>query len=126
MLTEGTLLKTLSRYQGPVIFMYLCEAHAADSWPLSTKAPQNHRTLEERIRAAKAFMQTWPALREVVHNVVVEEMDNALTMSLGLWPERFLDLEDGEVQWASSFKDAEPAQMNRELASELEDALSID
>ena len=102
--------------------MYLCEAHASDVWPLSTRAPASHKSLEERIQAAKAFVQAWPQLRDVLHNVVVEGMENALTMSLGLWPERFLHLEEGEIQWASCFKDAEPQRMKEEL----EDAISID
>ena len=37
--------------------------------------------------------------------VLVDGMDDALTIQWGLWPEKFLLLEHGVVKWASSFKD---------------------
>mmetsp|Transcript_32202 Transcript_32202/g.39584 ORF Transcript_32202/g.39584 Transcript_32202/m.39584 type:complete len:105 (-) Transcript_32202:158-472(-) len=95
--------------------MYLCEAHAADSWPLSTNAPRNHTCLEERVCAAQAFLGKWPNLQDLVDMVLVDEMDDSTTISLGLWPERFLLLEQGVVKWASSFKDAHPDDMFFEL-----------
>lgn len=99
-----------------MIFMYLCEAHAADSWPLSTNAPRNHTCLEERVSAAQAFLQKWQSLQDVVDMVLVDAMDDSVTISLGLWPERFLLIEQGIAKWASSFEDADPEDMVHELS----------
>ena len=99
-----------------MIFMYLCEAHAADFWPLSTNAPRNHRCLEERVSAAQAFLQKWQSLKDVVDMVLVDAMDDSVTISLGLWPERFLLIEQGIAKWASSFEDADPEDMVHELS----------
>lgn len=96
--------------------MYLCEAHAADSWPLSTNAPKNHTSLEERVCAARAFLQKWPSLQDAVDMLLVDGMDDSITISLGLWPERFLLLEDGVVKWANSFEDADPDDIVHELS----------
>ena len=106
----------MKTFRCPVVFMYLCEAHAADSWPLSTNAPKNHTCLEERICAAQAFLHKWQSLQDVVDMVLVDAMDDSLTVSLGLWPERFLLTEQGVVKWASSFEDADPEEMVFELS----------
>jgi len=95
--------------------MYLCEAHAADSWPLSTNAPRNHQCLEDRISAARTFLEKWQHFRDILDMVVVDDMDDSLTISLGLWPERFLLLEHGVVQWSSSFQDVDPEETNSVL-----------
>jgi hypothetical protein len=43
-------------------------------------------------------------------------MDDSVTISLGLWPERFLLIEQGIAKWASSFEDADPEDMVHELS----------
>ena len=115
-LIDTELQRILRQLPCPVVFMYLCEAHASDSWPLSTNAPRNHRSLEERTSAAQAFLQKWKSLQDAVDIVLVDSMDDSITISLGLWPERFLLLEHGTVQWASSFEDAAPADMIGQLS----------
>ena len=58
----------------------------------------------------------WKSLQDAVDIVLVDSMDDSITISLGLWPERFLLLEHGTVQWASSFEDAAPADMIGQLS----------
>ena len=88
-----------------------------DSWPLSTNAPRNHACLEERVSAAQAFLQEWQSLQDVVDMVLVDAMDDSVTISLGLWPERFLLIEEGIAKWASSFEDADPEDMVHALSN---------
>lgn len=87
-----------------VVFLYLAEAHAADSWPLSGCARSVHRSLEERLKAAQGFLDEHPGLASVVDDVYVDDMDENTTVANGLWPERYLLLNGAMVQWASSLR----------------------
>lgn len=85
-----------------VIFVYLAEAHAADSWPLGDSAQKVHRNMGERVAAAQIFFHENPMLAAAVDEWYVDDLDNDVTLSLGLWPERFLLLQGPLVKWNSS------------------------
>lgn len=116
-LADGSLLRALTEIAAscPIFFIYLCEAHALDSWPLSHNAPPNHRSLCERRLAATSFLTRWPALQGLIKQTLIDNMDDRTTVELGLWPERFLFLQGGKVAWASSLTE----EGTEDLASQL-------
>jgi len=64
--------------------------------------------MTQRLAAAQALLQNFPALLEALDGqIYTDTFSNDLTLEYGLWPERYLLLENGEVQWASalSFED---------------------
>lgn len=85
-----------------VIFIYLAEAHAADSWPLSPSAQNVHRSLEQRLAAAKLFFHDNPMLAVAVDEWYVDALDDCITKHYGLWPERYLLLDGPTVKWNST------------------------
>jgi len=88
-----------------VIFVYLCEAHAADTWPLSPTAPPSHKSVAERAAVGLAFLERWPAFAELLHSWYVDDIGDEATIRLGLWPERYVYLQHGRAVWASTFKE---------------------
>lgn len=90
-----------------VVFWYLCEAHAVDKWPLSPQAPRDHKNISERHSAAQRFLAAWPQLQSILSTSLIESLDDATTISAGLWPEKFLLLDRGRVLWQSAL-DQEP------------------
>lgn len=110
-----TLADVSRCHKCPILFLYLCEAHALDSWPLSPNAPKNHSNLLERRAAAAAFLCKWPAFQQLVQGVYVDDMDNTATIGFGLWPERFLVLKKGVVTWASTLNDEVPGDLPQQL-----------
>jgi Iodothyronine deiodinase len=66
------------------LILYSSEAHASDEWPLGTLVEiRQHRTLEERIAAAKL------AAAETPIKVLVDTMTNDFEIKMGSWPERY-------------------------------------
>lgn len=100
-----------------VLFVYLCEAHAVDAWPLSPEAPRCHRSLEERQAAAAAFLGRWPDFAGELQGCYVDGMDDGSTLANGLWPERYLVVRDGIVVWASSFTEDPVQQLKSAVAA---------
>jgi len=82
--------------------MYLAEAHAADTWPLSNNCLNAHSNITHRLAAARSFLTEYPELASVVDEMYVDFMDDKTTVNNGLWPERYLLLDGRTVQWASS------------------------
>ena len=70
--------------------------------------------------APEGFLRAWPGFAETLGLVLVDGMDDALAVSWGLWPEKFLLLEHGVVKWASSFKDVGDMQELQELEAAAE------
>jgi len=97
--------------------MYLAEAHAAETWPLSESAPRVHGSVEERLAAAQKLLDTYPEFARLLEGrLYVDSLDNATTLANGLWPERYLLLEGSEVLWSSTLSFEErttnvPAQL---------------
>lgn len=85
-----------------VFFIYLSEAHALDTWPLSSDAPHSHANLDLRRDAATSFLSRWPNFAREVQCSFVDGMNDENTIAKGLWPERYLVIRDGVVTWASS------------------------
>lgn len=115
------MLKSLSQakreYGAQILFVYLCEAHALDSWPLSPNAPRNHRCLQERQAAAEALLQRWPAFAAVVDATYIDKMDNVTTVQNGFWPERFFVVRAGAPVWASVLCEAPPCHLGDDLSN---------
>lgn len=97
-------------------FLYLCEAHAKESWPLSPDAPNNHGSLNERVAAATSFLDKWPTLKGLASATYVDQMENDTTVCNGLWPERFVLLRHGVVSWASSLIEDSTADLPQKLS----------
>jgi len=73
------------------------EAHAADEWPLGTKVVVNqHKTVQERIEAAKQLQKNY----SVTMPVVVDDIDNPFHEAYAAWPERYY-IVDAESKLAS-------------------------
>lgn len=94
-----------AEYDAKLVFVYLDEAHSADTWPLtcSQGVPQAHRSSHERRAAAEAFLAKNDLLASLVKDHwYLDDMENSLAILNGLWPERYLLLERQEVIWAST------------------------
>lgn len=78
-----------------VFFIYLCEAHALDVWPLSPLAPKSHADLAERQTVAEDLLSSFPAFASLLSGTFLDNMDNEVTETFGLWPERYLLLQGG-------------------------------
>lgn len=84
--------------------VYLAEAHAADTWPLSeNEICAQHNFVEQRLCAAKRLLDQYPDLTDLLEGrLYVDNIDNQTTLAHGLWPERYLLLDGDKVQWAST------------------------
>jgi len=72
------------------------EAHASDEWPLGTNTViSQHKSIEERINAAKSFQKkyTWP------FPMVVDTLSNEFHNSFSAWPERAFVVIDGKMAY---------------------------
>eukprot|EP00043_Microstomoeca_roanoka_P016943 m.175599 g.175599 ORF g.175599 m.175599 type:complete len:117 (+) comp16549_c2_seq3:1120-1470(+) len=85
--------------QATFITIYLCEAHAQDEWPVGDKfinVPtfQQHKTLEERIIAARQFISDfdWPI------PMYIDPLDDSVVHRFGAWPLRFFIVQDGKMR----------------------------
>ncbi len=69
------------------VTIYIREAHASDEWKLGNivSIPQ-HKTIEDRLEAARAFVKDygWSGM------VVVDTMSNELDDTFAIWPERYV------------------------------------
>mmetsp|Transcript_15908 Transcript_15908/g.29105 ORF Transcript_15908/g.29105 Transcript_15908/m.29105 type:complete len:111 (+) Transcript_15908:836-1168(+) len=85
------------------MLIYLAEAHAEDTWPLSRCAPPRRAQVHERVEAVQQLLAQNPQLAALVQDrVYVDGQQNAITLEYGLWPERYLLLEGNKVLWASA------------------------
>jgi len=67
--------------------VYISEAHASDVWPLGTTVCiQRHKTIEDRIKAAKDQLIE---KRDCKIPVLIDTMDNDFDKNYHGWPERF-------------------------------------
>lgn len=89
--------------------VYTMEAHAVDEWPISSAryepsgAPvciPQHKTLEERLAAARTFQETF----SVPFPVCVDLMDNRFESLFCTWPFRVYILQEGKVVWRADPK----------------------
>ena len=79
-----------------VVFVYIAEAHTVDGWQLQANLDDDvliaqHTVLEERFAAARASVErlglTLP--------VLVDGMDDAVSVAFAAWPERLYVAERG-------------------------------
>ena len=69
------------------MFVYIREAHASDEWPLGEIVKiQRNRTLEDRLAAARQFVEASP---DFPYQVVVDDIGNGFDESFCAWPERY-------------------------------------
>eukprot|EP00698_Gefionella_okellyi_P002071 TRINITY_DN1194_c0_g1_i2.p2 TRINITY_DN1194_c0_g1~~TRINITY_DN1194_c0_g1_i2.p2 ORF type:complete len:125 (+),score=29.48 TRINITY_DN1194_c0_g1_i2:927-1301(+) len=75
--------------------VYIFEAHASDEWPVGTNISciRQPRTLEERVSAARMFVEK----RGFKLPVLVDSMTNDFDAAFASWPLRFWVLHQGKV-----------------------------
>lgn len=105
------------KYNAVIIFLYLCEAQARDSWPLSTNAPNNHTSLEERVSAGQKLLAEHPGFAQQLEGWYVDDMDDATTIANGFWPERYVFTVGGKVVWASTIAEATGTSLPDDFAA---------
>ena len=75
--------------------VYITEAHAQDEWPISSARDSpngkpilvnQHKTMEDRIKAAKEFVKAFKLPR--TFRVLVDNMDNEFMDQYASWPFR--------------------------------------
>jgi len=77
------------------IAVYVSEAHAADEWPLGNFACVNqHKTIEERVEAAKNFISKF----NFKLPVYVDTMENSFDNTYYAWPDRYYIIKDGKMK----------------------------
>jgi Iodothyronine deiodinase len=69
--------------------VYIAEAHTTDGWQMQSNLDEgvlvaNHRTLEERVAAARQGV----ARLGLTMPVLVDDMDDAVSEAFAAWPER--------------------------------------
>jgi len=86
------------------LFVYTLEAHAIDEWPISSSrynpsgevvSIRQHRTLDERIHAAKQFQSVY----QVPFPLMVDGIDNAFEDVFCTWPFRFYVVSSGLIAY---------------------------
>lgn len=92
------------------VLVYTLEAHAVDEWPISSSRAdpsgnpvhiQQHRSLQERLSAARSFSDVF----EVPFPVVIDSMDNSFEALFCTWPFRFYVLQHGHVAFQAQPKE---------------------
>lgn len=106
------MLNALSREYASLhwALVYTLEAHAIDEWPISSARyepsgepvciPQ-HRTIEDRLRAARRFFQTF----QIQFPVVVDTVENTFEALFCTWPFRFYVLHQRRVVFQAQPED---------------------
>jgi len=82
-----------------IIMVYLHEAHADDVWPVGYGIlnPQN---LDQKQSNCDQLLNKYPALRDMVDAVFLDNMENDFIMRTGAWPEGyFFANKEGEATW---------------------------
>lgn len=116
-----TLSDLCERAHLRLIFVYLAEAHALDTWPLSSGAPASHSTIEERLEEAKKFLAGYPRFASLVDgHWYIDALDDETTRRNGLWPERYLLLDGAVVRWSWTLSYEE---RYRDIPEALQDAV---
>ena len=69
-----------------MIFVYISEAHAYDEWRLGSSVVVNaHKTLEDRIAAAKRFQERY----NLRIPILCDSMDDTFDATYSAWPDRY-------------------------------------
>lgn len=113
-------LQEICNWSGAKIaLLYLSEAHANETWPLSVHAPPAHGSTVERLQAARQLLSQHPQFASMLENrIYADSLDNALAVGYGLWPERYMLLDGNVVGWTSSLSfEARCANLPQELAA---------
>lgn len=94
------MIEFQERYKDKIdfLFIYILEAHASDEWPLGNHVEiEQHKTLEERVKAAKTFVERY----SFTYPVVVDSIKNDFNENYSVWPERWFILHKGEIKHVS-------------------------
>jgi uncharacterized protein (DUF1919 family) len=92
-----------------IVCVYISEAHAQDEWPIRSSRlnPTNepvlidqHKTLNERIQAAKAFQKNF----KFKVSLIVDTMENNFERTYSSWPIRFFVVSFGKILFISNPK----------------------
>jgi len=89
--------KLMDQYAASARFMcvYIMEAHAADEWPIGTTkvCVKQHCTQEDRIKAAKDFIENYNYRVPVLLDVMTNEFNS----KFAAWPERWWIVHHGKM-----------------------------
>lgn len=87
----GELNHLASKYKDKVkfVFIYILEAHAIDEWPIAgiNEILLQHRTLQDRAKAATLFMQTYPLDSSI--ELLLDNEFNDFNQTYPSWPFRY-------------------------------------
>mmetsp|Transcript_26604 Transcript_26604/g.46891 ORF Transcript_26604/g.46891 Transcript_26604/m.46891 type:complete len:126 (+) Transcript_26604:171-548(+) len=92
------------------VFVYTLEAHAVDEWPISSARAdpsgkpvqiEQHRTMEDRLMAARSFHADF----QLPFEVIADTIDNRLEELFCTWPFRFYVLRFQQVVFQAQPKD---------------------
>lgn len=80
------------------LVVYIAEAHSTDGWAFTNNFDINqHRSLEDRLAAARILVE-----KEPLCPVVVDEMDNEAAIKYGALPERLFVLQAGKIIYSGA------------------------
>jgi len=88
----------LNKYRDQVnsLTVYIKEAHANDQWPLGNEVViSQHKTVEDRINAAKLFQQNTNYLVPLV----IDTIENTVNDTYAMWPEKAFIIVDGKISY---------------------------
>ena len=82
--------------------VYIMEAHAIDEWPIldTTTSFTQHKTIEERRRAAEFTCETYPFLQTKEGfgtEIYLDNMQNGFNIAYASWPLRYWVLMAGKL-----------------------------
>ena len=93
------LNKLADKYHKAVtfVFVYIEEAHAVDEWPFPgiNEFLEQHRTMQDRLTAAKCLLNEFP-FSEHIH-VVLDDMENSYNRVYSSWPFRYYIVDGDRV-----------------------------
>lgn len=102
--------------------VYIMEAHATDEWPiLDTETTfTQHKTLEDRRRAAEFTCDSYPLLESVegfgADHIYLDTIDNQFNASFASWPLRYWIFHRGRLSFKAMPKNAQYPMSDLEAA----------
>jgi len=100
------------------LLVYICEAHAADEWPIgSSVAIKQHKTIEERRAACMTCLQEL----DVRMPTVLDSISNSFNDTYACWPLRFYLIHNGVLEVVAQPENGayDPLEIDRWLSAKL-------
>lgn len=80
------------------VFVYIEEAHAVDEWPmpLINESVSQHKTIQERLNAAKKLVNSFEFHPEI--HIVLDTINNDYNRTYSSWPFRYYVIVNNMVE----------------------------